>query len=148
MSKQNPPGGGADQLRGAQSQVEQAKRRFSSTLGALQYRLKPGTLANHAWVGVRDKSSEIADETLHSVNGMADTAVKAVKERPVAASGIAAAVLIFLARGPLWRLVSRPFSNRAEEDEGVVTTNLDDHQGRYDLTAPSVEASLNEGVSA
>ena len=41
------------QLERAQYEVEIAKRRFSSTLGALKYRLKPGTLAYQAWTGVR-----------------------------------------------------------------------------------------------
>ena len=68
------------QLERAQYEVEIAKRRFSSTLGALQYRLKPGTLANQAWTGVREKSGEVADDALGSVNEMADGAVRAVKD--------------------------------------------------------------------
>ena len=137
---------GTRQLELAQYQAEQAKKRFNSTLGALQYRLKPGTLANNAWDEVRDKSSEMADEALHAVNGLADGAMQAVKERPVAASGIAAGVLIFLARAPLWRAASRLFS-RDKEDKGVVHADLEHHEN-YDLTAPTVPKSLNEGVNA
>ena len=76
----------------------------SAVAGALQYRLKPGTLANQAWSGVREKSGEVADDALHSVNDMADGAVRAVKDRPVAASSVAAAILVFLLRAPLWRV--------------------------------------------
>lgn len=135
------------QLELAQYEVEIAKRRFSSTLGALQYRLKPGTLANQAWSGVREKSSEVADDALHGVNGMADGAVRALKERPVAASSIAAGILVFLLRAPLWRAARNVFS-REEEDPGVVKADLEHHQKEYDLTAPTVERSPKEGVTA
>jgi hypothetical protein len=144
MSKKKQSAG-SKQLELAQYQAEQAKKRFSSTVGGLQHRLKPGTLANQAWGEVRGKSSEMADEAFHAVNGFADGAVQAVKERPVAASGIAAAVVIFLARAPLWRAASRLFSRG--EDEGVIHAHLD-HDEKYDLTAPKVPKSLNEGVNA
>ena len=97
MSKQQQQPG-ARQLELAQYEAEQAKKRFASSLGALQYRLKPGTLANSAWTGVRDKGSEVADDALHAVNDLADGAVRAVKERPVAASGVAAALLLIVIR--------------------------------------------------
>jgi len=125
------------QLQQAQYEVEQAKKRFTSTLGALQYRLKPARLANNAWEGVRDKSSD-----------MADGALQAVKERPVAASGVLAGLLVFLAREPLWRGVSGLFSRRPQEDEGIIKANLDNKDGSFDLTAPTVSRSANEGVKA
>lgn len=137
---------GTRQLELAQYQVEQAKKRFASTAGALQYRLKPGTLAEHAWGEVRDKSSEMADDAFHAVNGIADGTLHAIKERPVAASGIAAGILIFLARAPLLRAASRLFSNK-REDEGIIHADLEDHE-KYDLAAPTVQKSLNEGVNA
>jgi hypothetical protein len=129
----------------AQYQAEQAKKRFQATMGSLQYRLKPGTLANHAWDEVRGKSSVVADDAMTAVNGFADGAMQAVKERPMAASGAAAAVLLFLARAPLWRAASRMFGKG--EPEGVVHANLPDHE-KIDLTAPRVQTSLNEGVNA
>ena len=146
MSKKKQQNASLRQLELAQYQAEQAKKRFNSTLGALQYRLKPGTLANHAWGGVRDKGSEMADEAMEAVQGLSDGALQAVKERPVAASGIAAGLLLFLARRPLWRGASRLFS-RGTEDEGIVRADLDNHE-KYDLTAPVVERSRNEGVEA
>ncbi len=147
MSSKKPNKGPALHLERAQYQVEQAKKQFSSTLGALQYRLKPATLANHAWEGVRDKGSEAADGALHAVSGIADGAVQAARARPAAASGIAAAALLFLARGPLWRAVTRVFS-RGDEDEGVIKTDLSDTDDNYDLTAPTVPRSTKQGVSA
>ena len=125
------------QLEQASTDVERAKKRFASTMGALQYRLKPGTLMGNAWDGVRDKSGEVADTTLQAVKG-----------RPVTISGILAAILIFLARDPLKRLVASLFSGRrSDEDADIVRANLE-HDEKYDLTAPTVERSAQEGVNA
>jgi hypothetical protein len=120
----------------AQYEAIQARKRLASTAGALQYRLKPGTIANNAWEGVRDKSSELADDAL-----------QAVKERPAAASGVLAAIVVFLARHPLWRAATRIVS-RKEEDDGLIKANLETHDEQYDLTAPTVERSTYEGASA
>lgn len=144
MSSKQRSKGRAMQLERAQYEVEQAKKRFSSTLATLQYRLKPATLASQAWEGVRDKSSDAADGALHAVNGIADEAVHAARSRPMAASGIAAAIALFLARAPLWRAASKLFT---KEDEGIVKTDLANKDANFDLTAP-VAASTDQGVSA
>ena len=120
----------------AQYEAIQAKKRLASSAGALHYRLKPGTLANNAWEGVRDKST-----------GLADDALQAVKERPAAASGVAAAIVIFLARHPLWRAATRIVSGRPDEDDGAIKASLDTHDEHYDLTAPMVGRSAHEGVN-
>ena len=123
-------------LEQAQSDVAQAKRRLASTLGALQYRLKPGTIMTNAWEGVRDKGSELADD-----------AIQVVKDRPATVSGVAAALLIFLARDPLWSMVSGWFSDTPDED--LVTTRLDETDSHYDLTTPMIDRTVvNEGVNA
>lgn len=126
-----------ERLERAQAEVEQAKKRFADTSGALQYRLKPGTLMNNAWEGVRDKSETLADD-----------AMQAVKERPVTVSGVIAALILFLAREPLWRFVARLFGGRSERDPGVVKADLAHHDENYDLTAPKVDRTLSEGVTA
>ena len=134
--KQNAPRP-EEAIERAQREVEQAKRRLASTAGALRYRLKPGTLANHAKDSVRKKGSD-----------MADGAIQAVKDRPVTTSGVVAAALIFLGREPLWRFASGLFSGRrASEDPGVIRADLDTHDEDYDLTAPTVTRSMNEGVN-
>ncbi len=94
-------------LERAQREAETARARLASTLAALQERLRPSALANQAWTGVRDKSSELADE-----------AVEAVKQRPVAASGLVAAVVLYLARQPLLSAASRLWSKDDEEPAG------------------------------
>lgn len=121
----------------AQYEVEQAKKRLASTLGSLQYRLRPGNLVNEAWEGVRDKSSE-----------MADGALQKVKDRPMTASGIIAAILIFLARDPLWAALSKLLGRDEEEDPGEVTTRVIPEEKNYDLTAPAANRLVDEGVTS
>ena len=115
----------------------QARRRFASTLGALQYRLHPGTLANDAWDGVLEKSGEMADEALQKV-----------KARPVAVSGAVAAFILYLAREPLMRSVTGLFSRKPDEDPDIVKTDLDTGDRNFDLTAQAVPITGREGVSA
>lgn len=146
MSNKSSAKSPAMQLQRAQYEVEQAKKRLSTTMGALQYKLKPGNLVSNAWEGMRDKGSEAADGALIAVSDIADGAVEAAKARPVAASGMAAAALLFLARGPLKRGALRLFSR--SRDKGIVKTDLSDTDENYDLTAPSVKRSSLQGVSA
>jgi len=123
-------------LESAQREVVQARQRFQSTLGALQYRLKPGTIAHNAWDGVREKSGALADE-----------AMTAVKERPGTVSGVVAGIALFLAREPLWRFATGLFAGRGDEPPGTIHADLD-HDPDYDLTAPRVKRSQYEGVNA
>ncbi len=124
------------QLEQAAAEVGRSKRQLASSLGALQSRLKPGTLMNNAWEGVRDKSGEVADNTL-----------QAVKNRPATVSGIIAAIILFLVREPLWRLIVDLFSDRGDEQQETIQADLD-HDENYDLTAPAVTRSRPEGVNA
>jgi hypothetical protein len=62
----------------------------------LQERLSPKTLAKGAWEGAKEKGADLAED-----------AVDAVKARPIAATGVIAAITMFLAREPLWDLVTK-----------------------------------------
>lgn len=66
----------------------------------LQERLKPKTLAKGAWQGAKEKSADLAEN-----------AVDAVRARPLAATGIVAAITMFLAREPLMDLAGKLVSN-------------------------------------
>ena len=86
----------ADDLRLAKRDAELARRRLADTAAELQQRLKPGTLASHAWAGVKDRSGDLAED-----------AVGAVKARPVAVSAALAVFTLFLARAPIKAAVGR-----------------------------------------
>jgi hypothetical protein len=60
------------------------------TVHELQARLQPRTLASEAWAKARNKGADMAED-----------AVDAVKARPVAIGGVAAALGLFLARRPI-----------------------------------------------
>ena len=107
----------------ARLKAEATRRQLLATATELQERLRPGTIATHAWEGVKDKSGALADD-----------AVEAVKARPVAAASLLAAFTLFLARQPIRSAVSKLFSKQPDED--LVTTTLDTSDGKYDLTAP------------
>ena len=63
------------------------------TAQELQERLSPKTLAKGAWQGAKEKGADLAED-----------AVDAVKARPLAATGVVAAITMFLAREPLMDL--------------------------------------------
>jgi len=74
------------------ARIEVAKRRAAliDVVRELQVRLQPATLATEAWEKAKNKGADLAEN-----------AVDAVKARPVAVGGIAAALAMFLAREPI-----------------------------------------------
>ena len=74
------------------ARIEVARRRgqLLDTVHELQARLAPRTLASDAWQKAKDKGADLAED-----------AVDAVKSRPVAVGGVAAALGLFLARAPI-----------------------------------------------
>ena len=123
-------------------ELEQAKRnaivaraRLDSSVGALQLRLRPGNLATEAWDGVKDKSESLAEGALD-----------AVKKRPAAVSLAIGAFALFLAREPLKRAVTRIWTE-GEEDDGRITTTIPTENEKFRAAAPTIAASVTEGVS-
>ena len=76
--------------------AERARASMMTTAHQLQDRLSPKTLARGAWQGAKEKGADLAED-----------AVDAVRTRPVAATGIVAAVTLFLVREALMDLASR-----------------------------------------
>ena len=113
----------AKRISDARREADAARERLLATASELQERLRPGTIASNAWEGVKDRSGELADD-----------AVGAVKDRPVAAASLLAAFTLFLARKPIRSAVSRLFAK--EPDEDLITTRLGKSDGQYELTAP------------
>lgn len=80
----------------AKLRAEQARARLMETAQRLQLRLAPANLAQNAWQGAKEKGADIAEN-----------AVDAVRKRPVAATGVVAAIALFLAREPLMDLAGK-----------------------------------------
>ena len=84
MTKDTP------EVAAARIEAERARARLMETARELQERLSPGNLAHNAWEGAKSKGADLAEE-----------AVDAVRRRPAIASGVVAAIALFLAREPL-----------------------------------------------
>ena len=90
----------------ARAQVERSRSRLMAAAQALQERLSPGTLARGAWQGAKEKGADLAED-----------AVDAVRARPLAATGVVAAIAMFLAREPLIDLASRVVGGAKEKSK-------------------------------
>ena len=84
------------QIEAARIEVQRARGRLMSTAHELQDRLSPKTLARGAWEGAKIKGADLAED-----------AVDAVRARPIAVTGVVAAIAMFLAREPLMDLASK-----------------------------------------
>ena len=80
----------------ARFEADRARSQLMSTAHRLQARISPGTLASNAWEGAKDKGADLAEN-----------AVDAVRARPLAATGVVAALAMFLAREPLMDLAGK-----------------------------------------
>ena len=80
----------------ARVETERARARLMDTAQRLQVRISPGNLASNAWQGAKEKGAD-----------MAENAVDAVRKRPIAATGVVAAIALFLAREPLKDLAGK-----------------------------------------
>jgi ElaB/YqjD/DUF883 family membrane-anchored ribosome-binding protein len=99
----------------ARVEVDRSRSRLMATAHELQDRLSPKTLASNAWQGAKEKGADIAENT-----------VDAVKARPLTATGVVAAITMFLAREPLIGLAGKvvgkgkkksPATRKAKVDE-------------------------------
>lgn len=83
----------------ARIEAERAKGQMIATAHELQDRLSPRTIARGTWQSAKEKGADLAED-----------AVDAVRARPVAASGVVAALALFLAREPLIDLATKLMS--------------------------------------
>ena len=99
----------------ARIEAERSRARLMETAHLLQDRLKPKTLAQNAWQGAKEKGADLAED-----------AVDAVRKRPLAATGVVAAIALFLAREPLKDLAGKFIGgDRSDEDEEVEDLNTE-----------------------
>ena len=84
------------EIAAARAEAERCRSRVMATAHQLQERLSRKTLAKGAWQGAKEKGADLAED-----------AVDAVKARPFAATGVVAAITMFLAREPLMDLAGK-----------------------------------------
>lgn len=87
------------EIAAARGEVERRRSRLMSSAHELQERLSPKVLARDAWQGAKEKGADLAED-----------AVDAVRARPIAATGVVAAITMFLAREPLIDLAGKLLS--------------------------------------
>ncbi|MEO7655366.1 MAG: hypothetical protein ABIS23_06765 [Sphingomicrobium sp.] len=88
-----------DRIVAAEIAAEMAREQFVESIQALADQLEPRRLVRELWQDAKVKGADLAEE-----------AVDAVKSRPVAVTGVAAAIALFLAREPLAKLAGKMLS--------------------------------------
>jgi hypothetical protein len=84
------------EIAAARAEVDRRRSRLMDRAHQLQDRLSPKVLARDAWAGAKEKGADLAED-----------AVDAVRARPLAATGVVAAITMFLAREPLLDLAGQ-----------------------------------------
>ena len=85
-----------EQVKAAEFEVDRSRRKLIGTLQELSRQFEPHRLMEEAWEKAKDKGADLAEE-----------AVDAVRARPLAATGVVAAIAMFLAREPLMDLAGK-----------------------------------------
>ena len=80
----------------AEAAVEAARDRLIDTVQDIAQQLEPRRLIGELWEDAKNKGADLAEE-----------AVDAVKARPLAATGVVAAIAMFLAREPIADLAGK-----------------------------------------
>ena len=114
----------------ARAEVERTRARMIDTARELQERINPRTLARDVWEGAKDKGA-----------GLAETAVDAVRKRPMVAGGVVAALALFLGRDPILDYASRLMNG---EDEPA---KPDKHATKSTKSKKSSKPSATEKVA-
>jgi hypothetical protein len=83
-------------IEAARIEVERSRSQMLGTAKVLQARLQPGKLTRDAWESAKMKGADLAED-----------AVDAVRNRPYAASGVVAAIALFIAREPILDLFGK-----------------------------------------
>lgn len=92
-----------DRVAAAEQAVERARDQLVETVQALARQLEPRRLMSELWEDAKVKGADLAED-----------AVDAVKARPLAATGVAAAIGLFLAREPLIDAAGRFLDGRSK----------------------------------
>jgi hypothetical protein len=93
-----------EQIRAAEFEVDRARSKMIATLQEISRQLQPHRLMEEAWEKAKDKGADLAEN-----------AVDAVRARPLAATGVVAAITMFLAREPLMDLAGKMVEGAKEK---------------------------------
>jgi len=77
-------------IKSAEFEVDRTRARLLATLNEVTHQFEPHRLMQEAWEKAKGKGADLAED-----------AVDAVRARPIAATGVVAAITMFLAREPL-----------------------------------------------
>lgn len=91
-------------LAAAEDEVERAKERMLGTVHDISRQLQPHHLVAELWEDAKVKGADLAEE-----------AVDAIKARPLAATGIVAAIAMFLAREPLFGMAGKLVGGKSKK---------------------------------
>ena len=85
-----------DRIKSAEFEVDRTRARLLATLNEVSHQFEPHRLMEEVWEKAKDKGADLAED-----------AVDAVRARPFAATGVVAAITMFLAREPLMDLAGK-----------------------------------------
>jgi len=107
------------EIAAARIEVERSRAGVMAIAHEIQERLSPKTLAKGAWEGAKEKGANLAED-----------AVDVVRSRPLAATGVVAAITMFLAREPLSELAGRIAERLGLEQTDVLEVMEANHNRR------------------
>ena len=85
-----------ERIKSAEFEVDRTRARLLATLNEVSHQFEPHRLMQEVWEKAKDKGADLAED-----------AVDAVRARPIAATGVVAAITMFLAREPLMDLAGK-----------------------------------------
>ncbi len=85
-----------ERIKAAEFEVDRTRAKLIATLQEISRQVEPHRLVQEAWEKAKDKGADLAEE-----------AVDAVRARPLAATGVVAAITMFIAREPLMELAAK-----------------------------------------
>ena len=85
-----------ERIKSAEFEVDRTRTRLLATLNELSHQFEPHRLMQEVWEKAKGKGADLAED-----------AVDAVRARPIAATGVVAAITMFLAREPLMDLAGK-----------------------------------------
>lgn len=96
-----------EQVKAAELEVDRTRGRLTASLQELSRQFAPHRLMEEVWEKAKDKGADLAED-----------AVDAVRARPYAATGVVAAIAMFIAREPLMNLAGKLVNGVSEKRAG------------------------------